>query len=69
MLLARRERELADAESGLQQANFERNRLKETISCREEFSNLRMLVEKLQKMVLLRGQNDQFSESEVVVFR
>lgn len=56
-------------ESDLQSANFEKNRLKDTLINDTNFDQLREIVNKLQQVVLLRSATPKFSEEEITLFR
>ena len=56
-------------ESDLQSANFEKNRLKDTLTNDANFEQLREIVNKLQQVVLLRSGTPKFSEEEITLFR
>ena len=56
-------------ESDLQSANFEKNRLKDTLTNDANFEQLREIVNKLQQIVLLRSGTPKFSEEEITLFR
>ena len=51
----------------LQQVNFEKNRLKNTITNDKEFANLRQMVDRIQQMVIMKQPMD-FTEGEKVLF-
>ena len=56
-------------ESDLQSANFEKNRLKDTLTNDANFEQLQEIVNKLQQVVLLRSGTPKFSEEEITLFR
>lgn len=52
----------------MQEANFAKNRLKETIENSSDFENLRKIVEKLQQVILLKQKTD-LTESEQILYK
>ena len=52
----------------LQGANYEKNRLKETIQADEQFKDLKSIVDRLYQTILTK-QRSEFTESEIVLFR
>ena len=52
----------------LQGANYEKNRLKETIQSDEQFKNLKSIVDRLYQTILTK-QRAEFTESDIVLFR